>query len=78
MLKSTPTRPHGSAETRAAGAILAASPIRLLLLPDATDAEGGPRPALLLPPASAGKPKLRVFPTIAAALAAKRSMEAAR
>lgn len=48
--------------------------VRLLLLQAYPDAEGQPRPALL--PAGARLPVL--FNTIAAALAAKRCMEAAR
>jgi hypothetical protein len=48
--------------------------VRLLLLHGCTDPHGDPRPALM--PAGARRPI--VFPTIAAALAAKRSMEAAR
>lgn len=46
--------------------------VRLLLLHACPDAEGLPRPALL--PEGARIPIL--FPTVAAALAAKRSMEA--
>lgn len=65
-----PTTPRGMAD--------AAAPVRLLLLPDAADARGTPRPALLVPGPCAGRPKPRAFPTIAAALAAKRNMEAAR
>ncbi|MBX6747468.1 MAG: hypothetical protein IRY87_36015 [Acetobacteraceae bacterium] len=52
---------------------------RLLLLPDAPDADGQPRVALALPTLSTGRrAALVIFPTIAAALAAKRAMEAAR
>jgi hypothetical protein len=46
-------------------------PIRLLLLPDARDAEAEPRPALAIP----GQRLPTIFPTVAAALAAKRAME---
>lgn len=49
-------------------------PVRLLLLHTCPDAEGQPRHGLLLP----GARTPRVFPTLAAALAAKRSMEAGR
>jgi hypothetical protein len=48
--------------------------VRLLLLHASPDAEGQPRPALHI----AGQRNPTVFPTLAAALAAKRSMEAAR
>ncbi len=52
-------------------------PIRLLLLPDAADPDGTPRAALLLPdPRTGMRPVLRAFPTLAAALATKRMMEA--
>lgn len=52
---------------------------RLLLLPDAPDANGQPRVALALPALSTGRrAALVIFPTIAAALAAKRRMEASR
>lgn len=50
------------------------SPIRLLVLYGCPDAEGQPRAALL--PHGARNPT--AFPSIAAALAAKRAMEAAR
>lgn len=55
--------------------------IRLALLPDALDADGQPRPALIVtPPAERVNRRavLRIFPTVAAALAAKREMEAGR
>ena len=77
-MQNIAAKTHASAETGADRSAPAAQPIRLLLLPDAADAEGGPLPALLLPTASAGMSKLRAFPTIAAALAAKRSMETAQ
>jgi hypothetical protein len=48
--------------------------LRLVLLDACRDAEGQPRPALLIP----GRRGPTVFPTIEAALAAKRMMEAAR
>lgn len=51
--------------------------LRLLLLPDVADPEGGPRPALLLNQ-RAGKLLLRARPRIAAALTVKRGMEAAQ
>lgn len=51
----------------------------LLLLPEAPDADGEPRAALLVPHVRPGRrPKLRAFLSIAAALAAKRDMEAGR
>ena len=46
---------------------------RILLLDTCRDAEGQPRPGLLIP----GRRLPVVFPTIAAALAAKKLMEAA-
>lgn len=49
-------------------------PVRMLLLHGCPDAMGDPRPALLIP----GRRLPVAFPTLAAALAAKRSMEAAR
>jgi hypothetical protein len=53
--------------------------IRLLFLPDAADPDGLPRPALLLQgERPSALPVLRAFPNIAAALDAKRSMEARR
>jgi len=52
---------------------------RLLLLPDAPDADGQPRVALALPTLSTGRrAALVIFPTIAAALAALRTMEGVR
>jgi hypothetical protein len=52
---------------------------RLLLLPDAPDAEGRPRVALSLPALSpGGRGALMIFPTITAALAELRRMEASR
>ena len=52
---------------------------RLVLLPDASDAEGWPRVALALSAFATGcRAALVIFPTIAAALAAKRYMEAAQ
>jgi len=57
---------------------MAAPPIKLHLLPDALDAEGQPRAGLLVPPSpgSASRRTVMVlFPTIAAAVAAKRDME---
>ncbi|MFT8243959.1 hypothetical protein [Roseomonas sp. BN140053] len=54
------------------------APIRLHLLPDAPDASGEPRAALLVPPSHTltRRPALRVFATVAAAIAAKRLLEA--
>ncbi|MFT8243262.1 hypothetical protein [Roseomonas sp. BN140053] len=54
-----------------------AAPIRLHLLPDAPDASGEPRAALLVPPSHTltRRPTLHVFATVAAAIAAKRQME---
>jgi hypothetical protein len=51
-----------------------AAPVLLLLMHGCTDPDGDPRPALL--PHGARRPIM--FPTIAAALAAKRDMEGAR
>lgn len=52
---------------------------RLVLLPDALDATGEPRIALALCALAPGRRGgLVIFPTIAAALTAKRDMEAAR
>lgn len=52
---------------------------RLLLLTDAPDAEGQPRVALSLPTLSTGRrAALVIFPTITAALAELRRMEASR
>ena len=71
--------PKRSPRQSAQAAMPCAPAIRLLLLPDAADPEGAPRPALLLPNLRPGaRPVLRAFPTLAAALAAKRTMEAAR
>ncbi len=50
----------------------AGPPVRVLLLHGCRDAEGEPRPALLIP----GQRLPVAFRTIAAALAAKRDMEA--
>lgn len=46
-------------------------PVRVLLLHGCRDAEGEPRPALLIP----GRSLPVAFPTLAAALDAKRAME---
>ena len=71
--------PKQSARQAAQAPLLRAPAIRLLLLPDAADPEGTPRTALLLPNLRPGsRPVLRAFPTLAAALAAKRTMEAVR
>ncbi|MGY4803381.1 hypothetical protein ACVMLK_18205 [Teichococcus aerofrigidensis] len=45
--------------------------IRVLLLPDACDPEGAPRPALAIP----GRARPTVFPSLAEALAALRRLE---
>ena len=59
---------------RRTAVIRAAGPaVRVILLDTCRDAEGRPRPALMIP----GRRGPTVFPTIAAALAAKRSIEAA-
>ena len=60
---------------------MSAPSIRLALLPDALDADGQPRPALIVTPAAERvnrRAMLRIVPTVAAALAAKREMEAGR
>jgi hypothetical protein len=57
-----------------------AAPIRLHLLPEALDRDGEPRAALVVPPSASryGRRSITLlFPSIAAAVAAKRSMEAA-
>jgi hypothetical protein len=46
--------------------------IRVLLLPDAMDPQGEPRPALAIP----GRRLPVVYPTVTAALEAKRGFEA--
>jgi hypothetical protein len=48
---------------------------RLVLLPDALDAEGQPRVALATSATTGRRAALVLFPTIAAALAALRDME---
>lgn len=66
-------------ENTGSQSMLAATSIRLHLLPDAPDAEGEPRAALLVPassPALGRRPALLLFANIAAAIAAKREMEA--
>jgi hypothetical protein len=53
-------------------------PIRLHLMPEALDRDGQPRAALVVPPTPSRYDRRTVtllFPTIAAALAAKRDME---
>jgi hypothetical protein len=55
-------------------------PIRLHLLPEALDHAGEPRAALVVPPTSSRYDRRTVtllFPSVAAALAAKRAMEGA-
>lgn len=54
-----------------------AQPARLILLADAVDEQGLPRVALALPQQPNGhKPPLVLFPSITAALQAKRQIEA--
>jgi len=58
--------------------VSAAPSISLHLLPDAPNADGEPRAALLLPPTATAidrRPLLRVFGSVGAALAMKRAME---
>ncbi|MBI0538962.1 hypothetical protein D9599_25750 [Roseomonas sp. KE2513] len=55
--------------------------IHLTLLPDAPDVDGLPRAGLVVPPqpgAVVRRPLLLLFPTVAAAVAAKQAMEAPR
>lgn len=57
------------------------TPARLVLVPNLSDAAGEPLVALGLPPmpgAPRQRPVLRMFATVAAALSAKRSLEAAQ
>ncbi len=57
------------------------APIRLHLMPDAPNAEGEPRAALLVPASEAAltrRPVLLMFASIGAAIAAKREMEGRR
>jgi hypothetical protein len=58
-----------------------AEPIRLIEVPNALDANGTPRAALLVPPAAdavSRRPIIRMFASVAAAIAAKRNMEGSR
>ena len=58
----------------------AAPPIRLCLMPQALDRDGEPRAALVVPPTPSRYDRRTVillFPSVAAALAAKRGMERA-
>jgi ferric-dicitrate binding protein FerR (iron transport regulator) len=58
-----------------------AEPIRLIEVPNALDAHGTPRAALLVPPAPdavSRRPVIKMFASVAAAIAAKRSMEGSR
>jgi hypothetical protein len=60
---------------------VSAASIRLVALPENRNPDGEPRVALVLtPPATAinRRPVLRVFGSVAAAIAAKRSIEEAR
>jgi len=62
-------------------ATAAAEPIRLIAVPNALDVDGLPRAALLVPPepsAISRRPVIRIFASISAAIAAKRSLEAGR
>lgn len=55
-------------------------PIRLHLLPEAPGGDGEPRAALVMPPKGGGRGRralVLLFPSIAAAVAAKAGMEAA-
>lgn len=52
--------------------------LQILLLVDALNAEGEPRAAVARPTVSGRRGMLAIFPTVAAALAAKREMEAGR
>lgn len=55
-----------------------AEPIRLIEVPNAIDADGTPRAALLVPPEPAAlnrRPVVRFFASIGAAIAAKRALE---
>lgn len=56
----------------------ARAPVRLYLLSDAPDADGAPRVGLLMPSAIGRRAVLRVFASVAAALAAKAQMEGSR
>lgn len=60
---------------------ISAEPIRLIEVPSALDADGEPRAALLVPPGASSvsrRPNVRVFPSISAAVAEKRRLEAGR
>ena len=59
---------------------MSAGPIRLCLLPEALDRDGEPRAALVVPPSPnryGVRPTTVLFPSLDAALAAKRALEAA-
>jgi len=59
----------------------AAERVHLLLLADAPNADGEPRAALLMPPAAAAlsrRPMVKIFASLAAAIAAKAELEEAR
>ncbi|MCG7360824.1 hypothetical protein MHZ93_06120 [Roseomonas sp. ACRSG] len=58
-----------------------AEPIRLIQVPNALDANGTPRAALLVPPAPdavSRRPIIKMFASVAAAIAAKRNLEGGR
>ncbi|HWX46890.1 MAG TPA: hypothetical protein VNZ61_02390 [Roseomonas sp.] len=55
---------------------ISAPAVSLVRLAEAPDAVGEPRVGLLVRPGLNRRPLLTVFPTLAAALAAKRSLEA--
>ena len=60
---------------------MAPEPIRLHLMPEALDRDGEPRAALVVPPTPSRYDRRTVtllFPSVAAALAAKRRMERAK
>ena len=74
MTKQTTTR-----QRRSKAAQPRTSPIRLVQIPNAADADGEPRVALEMPPvpgALSRRPVLLMFVSMAAALATKRSLEA--
>jgi hypothetical protein len=57
---------------------ISAERIKLIEVPGAFSSDGEPRAALLVPPAASSisrRPALRMFASVAAAIAAKRSME---
>lgn len=59
---------------------MAAAPVRLLLLDEARDPDGAPRAALRVPPMPGRygtRPTTILYPSLDAALAAKRDLEGA-